>query len=546
MAFQPTERRGAASLRRRHRRLLLGVTGFAAVLIAALVVVLTAWSGATLSRDPSALAKVNLQPFAGTLARAEAFGPDGRSIPVAVHDGRLTPLGAVSPGEVISVDVAIRRPGWLSWALGSVRVERLTLRAPVAHVTTEWLTVAPGSPVRVTFDQPVSSVAYGSAGQPLVRQSLTGATRTLALYRRGAAGTVEIAAAVRPWEKLSAPVTVTWFPQSSSPVMLVSPPPGSELSPTATIRLTLSQPVATLLGSTLPKLSPGTPGTWRETDSHTLVFTPSGFGAPLDSELRIDLPRPLAVTQPSGGLAPASEQLTWPVPPGSTLRLQQLLAQQGYLPVDWRPAGIPVAPTAASEAQAAIAPPAGRFRWRYANTPPELQALWSVAQPNQITRGAVMMFEHAHGLVVDALAGPMVWRALLADAIAGRRRDAGYSYVYVHRKVPQLLTLWSNGRKILSSPGNTGVPAAPTILGTFPVFEHIPVGTMSGTNPDGSHYHDPGIRYISYFSGGDAIHAFNRASFGTPQSLGCVELPLAAAAKVWPYTPIGTLVTVEN
>jgi hypothetical protein len=23
-------------------------------------------------------------------------------------------------------------------------------------------------------------------------------------------------------------------------------------------------------------------------------------------------------------------------------------------------------------------------------------------------------------------------------------------------------------------------------------------------------------------------------------------LPLAAAAKVWPYTPVGTLVTIEN
>ena len=88
--------------------------------------------------------------------------------------------------------------------------------------------------------------------------------------------------------------------------------------------------------------------------------------------------------------------------------------------------------------------------------------------------------------------------------------------------------------------------AAPTKLGTFAVFEHIPVGTMSGTNPDGSKYHDPGIRWISYFNGGDALHAFNRASFGTPQSLGCVELPLAQAAKVWPYTPIGTLVTIEN
>ena len=116
----------------------------------------------------------------------------------------------------------------------------------------------------------------------------------------------------------------------------------------------------------------------------------------------------------------------------------------------------------------------------------------------------------------------------------------------MHRNVPQSLNLWHNGRVILKSPGNTGVPAAPTQLGTYPVFEHISSGTMSGTNPDGSHYVDPGIRYISYFHHGDAIHAFNRASFGTPQSLGCVELPLAAAAKVWPYTPIGTLVTVED
>jgi lipoprotein-anchoring transpeptidase ErfK/SrfK len=78
------------------------------------------------------------------------------------------------------------------------------------------------------------------------------------------------------------------------------------------------------------------------------------------------------------------------------------------------------------------------------------------------------------------------------------------------------------------------------------VFEHLRVTTMSGTNPDGSHYSDPGIQYVSYFNGGDALHAFNRASFGTPQSLGCVELPLAAARTVWPYTPIGTLVTVED
>jgi lipoprotein-anchoring transpeptidase ErfK/SrfK len=149
-------------------------------------------------------------------------------------------------------------------------------------------------------------------------------------------------------------------------------------------------------------------------------------------------------------------------------------------------------------------------------------------------------------MATDGVAGPQVWRALIHDDLAGRRSAAGYNYVFVHESLPQSLSLWHDGRVILTSPGNTGIPSAPTAQGTWPVFEHITVGTMSGTNPDGTHYNDPGIRWISYFHGGDALHEFPRASFGTPQSLGCVELPEAAAAQVWPYTPIGTLVTIES
>ncbi len=157
-----------------------------------------------------------------------------------------------------------------------------------------------------------------------------------------------------------------------------------------------------------------------------------------------------------------------------------------------------------------------------------------------------MRFEDAHGLATDGIAGPRVWRALLRDDLAGRRSNGGYSYVFVHETVPQSLSLWRNGHVLLTSPGNTGIAQAPTAPGTWPVFEHIPVGTMSGTNPDGTHYNDPGVRWISYFHGGDALHAFPRSSYGTPQSLGCVELPESAAARVWPYTPIGTLVTIES
>ena len=99
----------------------------------------------------------------------------------------------------------------------------------------------------------------------------------------------------------------------------------------------------------------------------------------------------------------------------------------------------------------------------------------------------------------------------------------------------------ANGRL---GPVNTGIPPAPTAQGMFAVFEHAPSVTMSGTNPDGSHYSDPGVPYVSYFNGGDALHGFLRASYGSAQSLGCVEMPYSEAAAVYPYTPIGTLVDV--
>ena len=516
-----------------------------AVVLLGLAAAVWAWSGARLAADARALARVEVQPFGGTLARARAFRPDGRTIPLLVRGGRVTPRVQLMPGERVTVEVVIRRPGWLAWALGSKNVERLTLRAPVAQVSDRWLTVSVGPPVRVGFDQSVSAVAAGPGGDLAFRR-LDSARRSFALSRRAAAGSVEVAAAARSWERLGVPVAVSWFPPARLPVMVSSPLPGALLAPAAPIRLTFSKPLAAVLGSALPRLSPPTRGHWHQADSHTLVFIPSGFGAGFATDLRVQLPRAVALIGPAGGRLRATRRLEWTVPPGSLLRLEQLLAQAGYLPLDWQPSGPPVARTPPAELEAAVEAPKGRFSWRYLNSPSELRAIWRPTRPNEITRGAVMTFEDSHGLAVDGFAGAAVWHALLADAIAGKRRTSGYSYVYVRSSIPQSLILWHNGHTVLSSPGNTGVPAAPTQLGTFPVFEHIAVGTMSGTNPDGSHYHDPGVRYISYFNGGDAIHAFNRASFGTPQSLGCVELPLASAAKVWPYTPIGTLVTIEN
>ena len=114
------------------------------------------------------------------------------------------------------MSVVVRRPGWESWALGATRRQTLTVRAPVATISNRWLTVARGAPVRVRFDAPVDRVSVAGA-------AVSG--RTVTLPAKTAAGSVALAAAVRPWERLGAPVRLTWFPRSIRPVVLVSPGP---------------------------------------------------------------------------------------------------------------------------------------------------------------------------------------------------------------------------------------------------------------------------------------------------------------------------------
>lgn len=514
-------------------------------MVVGFVIAVVVWSGASLASDPTALAHLEVGPFGGTVQSVHAFGPSGKPIPLSVSEGRLTPRVRLTPGERVSVEAVVRRPGWDAWALGAVSREHLTIQAPVAQVSSQWLTVAGGAAPQVSFDMPVAAVAYSNGGDP-PRTALTSPTETVSLRSHSATGSTLVYAAARSWERLGSPARVVWFPDSATPMMVASPAPGSQISPSGQIRLMFSKPVSEVLGSQLPRISPATPGHWSQADSHTLLFTPSGYGAALASRLQVSLPRPIDLTGPSGSQAHQAGQLSWTVPAGSTLRLQQLLAQAGYLPLRWTPSGGEVRRTAAAEVQAAVRPPAGTFSWRYANTPSALKGLWSEGEANVLTKGAVMMFENDHGMTADGVAGRQVWRALMSAAIAGKRYNGGYTYVYVHRETPETLTLWHSGRTVLTTPANTGIAGAETELGTFPVFEHIPEGTMEGTNPDGSHYKDEGIKWISYFNGGDAVHNFDRASFGTPQSLGCVELPLQASAEVWPYMPIGTLVTIAG
>lgn len=502
-------------------------------------------SGATLEGDSSALAHVSLGALGGKLVSATAATSAGDQIPLVVSGDKLTPKSKVAPGEQIIVSATVQRPSSLGWALGKTHDLSVTVTAPLATVANHWLTVKGGQMVTASFDQPVERATAHTANGATKQLAMEGPSKTVELGTRAEAGTVQLANAPRAWEKMGTPTTVSWFPASAHPVVVADPTAGSELAPSQSLRLTFSKTVKETLGGVRPTVSPAGSGHWTEPNSHTLLYKTTGGGFGLGTKVTVNLPKSVNTATASGVSSQTTDQLTWTVPPGSMDRLQQLLAEDGYLPLSFVE-DVPVAHTRAAESAAAVNAPAGHFTWRYSNTPPELKALWDEGQPNTIIRGAVMMFQNEHGLAVDGAAGAEVWNALIADTVAGKKKTDGYSYVYVHRAVPQLLTLWHNGKVVLTSPGNTGIPAAPTELGSFPVFEHLPVTTMSGENPDGSKYNDPGIKWVSYFNGGDALHTFNRASFGTPQSLGCVELPEASAAKVYPYTPIGVLVTIED
>jgi len=127
----------------------------------------------------------------------------------------------------------------------------------------------------------------------------------------------------------------------------------------------------------------------------------------------------------------------------------------------------------------------------------------------------------------------------------GSYPDCGDVFVVVNTQIPERLYVCRGGSVVLTTYCNTGIPAAPTPEGVFRVYLKMPSDTMSGKNPNGSSYYDPGVPWVMYFYGGCAIHGFVRAAYGFPQSLGCVELPVATARKVYGLVPVGTKVFIK-
>jgi len=324
------------------------------------------------------------------------------------------------------------------------------------------------------------------------------------------------------------------------PLSVLSTTPAANASNVqADSAITVQLSTALAADSPLPTLSPGVAGAWAPVSPTELEFIAAGPFVPGASETLTIPGGPQGMRSAQGQLLAQNATVPFTVEQGSTLRLQQLLAELGYLPVTFNPTSQPTSPTQELE------PQQGAFTWRWPDQPASLTSLWTPGTWNIITKSAVMAFEDQHGLKTDGQPGPVVWTDLLAAAASDQADSHAYPYVVVTEDLPETVTVYQDGVVSYHTLANTGVPAAPTAQGTFTVYLRYLVTTMSGTNPDGTKYSDPGIPWVSYFNGSDALHGFDRSSYGWPQSVGCVEMPPANAQVVYPLTPLGTLVTVQ-
>lgn len=234
------------------------------------------------------------------------------------------------------------------------------------------------------------------------------------------------------------------------------------------------------------------------------------------------------------------------------------------------------------------------------------QYVWNAKNP--FIRGAIIQFERQNGIlgpkgVSEGNLHKSVVQKLLSHA--AQKNHYPYQWVYVTKaigsKQPESLHIWEHGSRIVPATFgstlkgttihngwvwgtvvNTGVMGS-TPNGTWPIYQRLPVTTMRGTFPipismatyhhlagsqvpqwagstlkqsargmvnghpvEWQPYNDPGILWVNYFDNGRGLHYYPRASYGFPQSAGCVEQPYADAPITYKILHYGVPVTISK
>lgn len=88
---------------------------------------------------------------------------------------------------------------------------------------------------------------------------------------------------------------------------------------------------------------------------------------------------------------------------------------------------------------------------------------------------------------------------------------------------------------------STGLPATPTVTGTFYIYARLPSQRMRGPG-----YDLPGVPYVQYFYEGYGLHGtYWHNNFGQPMSHGCVNMPTEEAEWAYNWADYETPVVVQ-
>ena len=318
---------------------------------------------------------------------------------------------------------------------------------------------------------------------------------------------------------------------------LVKLPAGRIANGTMPLSVTLSAPPSP--SSPVPTLRPTVAGSWTIVGDSD-VFTPVSTLEPCSSyTLTVRAGTTATGHTPLGRRRTVALEVACPPIAG----LQQALARLGYLAATFHPLYIfhaaPGAQTRHEAAVHAFHPPRGALAPDPSDAPPV-----QMGQLDETTRGALTVYQSERGLEVTGEPNRATWASLLSALTVDRHNPSPYTWVTVSESLPETLEVHRGHHVVLSSPTNTGVPGAETPQGIFPIYSRLVSTTMSGTDVDGTKYVVPDVPWVNYFNGGDAVHGYPRASYGFPQSNGCVELPIETAQTVFGMLRIGDIVEV--
>ena len=264
-------------------------------------------------------------------------------------------------------------------------------------------------------------------------------------------------------------------PAADLQLVSMSPTAGTRgVNGTSPIRVQFSAPLAA--SSPMPALSPSIPGNWT-VQGDDAVFTPT-VGYLENTKVTVKIPGgPAGMISAAGakvgdgGTLGSDLSQSFTTGSFSTMRLQQLLAQLGYLPLTWtsesqprsaRPTPGPSSPPPTARQPG---PSAGR-----AGYPWNLTSQWKAGSDNILDVGAIRAFESVQGLTMDGRRPRRVGR----PAQGRGPRQAEPQRVHLRARQPGLpgvaADLAQRPSGASTSPANTGIPASPTADGTFPVY----------------------------------------------------------------------------